>query len=99
MNHGLGAPLVLKIGGSLAQGDHLRAWLKLAADHLNRVQTPGGNVELLVTNFNSPPDTAFVMLNVAPAAWLARKHGETELFGMMEPFIRKAGHALATGEA
>jgi hypothetical protein len=71
--------------------------LKLAADHLKRVQTPDGNVELLTTNFNSPPDTAFVMLNVAPAAWLARKHGESELFGLMEPFIRKAGTALATG--
>jgi aspartokinase-like uncharacterized kinase len=44
VNHGLGAPLVLKIGGSLAEGDHLRAWLKLAADHGGRsiVLVPGG---------------------------------------------------------
>ena len=44
MNHGIGAPLVLKIGGSLAEGEHLRAWLKLAADHGDRsiVLVPGG---------------------------------------------------------
>ena len=44
MNHGIGAPLVLKIGGSLAEGEHLRAWLKLAADHGEQaiVLVPGG---------------------------------------------------------
>jgi aspartokinase-like uncharacterized kinase len=37
-------PLVLKLGGSLAAGDHLRAWLRLAADHADRfiVIVPGG---------------------------------------------------------
>jgi aspartokinase-like uncharacterized kinase len=37
-------PLVLKLGGSLAGGDHLRSWLQLAADHADRflVLVPGG---------------------------------------------------------
>lgn len=36
--------LILKIGGSLAEGRHLRSWLKLAADHAGRyiVIVPGG---------------------------------------------------------
>jgi aspartokinase-like uncharacterized kinase len=39
-----GPPLVLKLGGSLAGGDHLRFWLQLAADHADRflVLVPGG---------------------------------------------------------
>ena len=44
MIHGSTPPVILKIGGSLAEGDHLRAWLKLAADHADRsiVIVPGG---------------------------------------------------------
>jgi hypothetical protein len=71
--------------------------MKLAADHLDRTQTSDGNVELLITNFNSPPDTAFVTLNVATAAFLARKHNAPELFALMEPFLKKAGRAMANG--
>lgn len=71
--------------------------MKLAADHLDRVQTPDGNVELLTTNFNSPPDTAFVTLNVGTAAFLAKKEDSRELFGLMEGFLRKGGQAMANG--
>jgi aspartokinase-like uncharacterized kinase len=37
-------PLVLKLGGSLADGEHIRSWLQLAADHGDRflVIVPGG---------------------------------------------------------
>jgi aspartokinase-like uncharacterized kinase len=37
-------PLILKLGGSLADGDHLRPWLQLVADHADRfiVIVPGG---------------------------------------------------------
>jgi aspartokinase-like uncharacterized kinase len=39
-----GPPLILKLGGSLAQGDRLRSWLQLVADHADRflVIVPGG---------------------------------------------------------
>ena len=44
MNRAAAPPLVLKIGGSLVEGDDLRAWLRLAADHGDQsiVIVPGG---------------------------------------------------------
>ena len=44
MNESRIAPLVLKLGGSLAEGEHLRSWLKLAGDFGERaiVIVPGG---------------------------------------------------------
>lgn len=75
----------------------LRKRLKLAADHLIRVQTSDGNFDLLVTNFNSPPDTAFIMRNVATAAFLAQKNGDRELFGWMEPSMQRGADGLLKG--
>lgn len=75
----------------------LVARMKLASEHLRRLQTPDGNIDLLVTNFNSPPDTAFVVLNAALAAKLARDHGERELFAAIEPYLRRSGEALLRG--
>ena len=75
----------------------VRARMKLAADHIARVQTSDGNFDLLVTNFNSPPDTAFIMRNVATAAFLARKNGDDELFGWMKPSMEKGADGLLVG--
>ena len=71
--------------------------MKLASEFLNRVQTPDGNVNLLTTNFNSPPDTGFVVRSTATAATIARNRGEREIFGLLEPFLRRAGAALTVG--
>jgi hypothetical protein len=75
----------------------LAARMRLAAGYLDRVQNEHGNVDLPITNFNSPPDTAFVSLNVATSCLLARRAGERELVSMLEPFLRKAGAAMAAG--
>lgn len=75
----------------------LRQRMKLAADHLVRVQTSDGNYDLHVTNFNSPPDTAFIMRNVATAAFVARKNGDDELFGWMEPSMQRGADGLLKG--
>jgi len=71
--------------------------MRLAAGYLDRAQHESGNVDLLITNFNSPPDTAFTVAPTATAALLARRAGERELAGLTERFLRKAGAALAVG--
>jgi hypothetical protein len=71
--------------------------MRLAARHLEARQNEYGNVDLLVTNFNSPPDTGFVVHPVGTAARVASLYGERELVGLMERFLKKAGAALAAG--
>jgi len=71
--------------------------MRLAAAYLQRAQNEHGNLDLIITNFNSPPDTAFVVHNVATSACLARRHGERELEALSAPFLRRAANALAVG--
>jgi hypothetical protein len=70
---------------------------KLAADYLRRMQTADGNFNLPITNFNSPPDTAFIVRSAAAGARHARTAGERELLTAMEPTLRKAGEGLVNG--
>jgi hypothetical protein len=71
--------------------------IRLAARYLLDAQNAEGNVELVVTNFNSPPDTGFVTQVVAATARNARTYGAPEIFGLLEPFLRKAEGALQRG--
>ncbi len=71
--------------------------IRLAAGHLDRTQTRDGNIDLLTTNFNSPPDTGFVVEGVATAAVLARRAGEKAISSAIEPFLRRAGAGMAKG--
>ncbi len=71
--------------------------MKMAAGYLERAQSPQGFISLLVTNFNSPPDTGFVVHGVAGAACLAKRAKEQEVFRLMVPFLTKAGAGLAVG--
>lgn len=79
------------------RGNVLMDRIRMAADFLTRHQTADGNFNLLITNFNSPPDTAFIMQNVASAALHARRDGQAEIERLIEPVIRKAGAAMARG--
>lgn len=70
---------------------------RLAAGLLGRFQSPDGNIDLPITNFNSPPDTGFLVHSVASAACLASRAHNRELLSIVEPFLLKAGAALARG--
>ena len=71
--------------------------IKLAAEALAREQTSDGNWHLLSTNFNSPPDTGFIVRGTAPAGVLLKRAASHELFKTLEPILRKAGAGMAKG--
>ncbi len=71
--------------------------MKLAIGFLERSQNAEGNINLISTNFNSPPDTGFVVHNVATAAKLAQMNSDKDLLSLMEGFLRRAGQGMARG--
>ena len=71
--------------------------MKLAADSLVRYQNEAGNIDLITTNFNSPPDTGFVVHSVATAAKLAQMNDDRPVFSLVEEFLRRAGRGLTKG--
>lgn len=74
--------------------------LARAAGYLIGAQHDDGTIDLLATNFHSPPDTAFVVETIAPAAMVlhrAADEAEAELAARLDSFLRRAGEALITG--
>jgi hypothetical protein len=75
----------------------LQERMLLAAAYLRGKQHADGTIDLLVTNFHSTPDVAFVIHGVAGAAWLAREFNNDAVAAALEPFVRLAGETLARG--
>lgn len=71
--------------------------IRLAAGYLERNQSAEGFIDLLSTNFNSPPDTGFVVHNVGTAAAIAKLYANDTVLGILRPFLTKAGNGLAVG--
>lgn len=74
--------------------------LESAARYLLSAQHADGTIDLISTNFHSPPDTAFVVESLAPLVVILRNEGWRPLERLqmdLERFLRRAGTALATG--
>jgi hypothetical protein len=71
-----------------------------AVAYLDRAQHADGTIDLLSTNFHSPPDTAFVVEVLAPVVALARARPWAPLKAAiegLERFLHRAGEALVVG--
>ena len=93
----LGIPAWLSPQSRFHRSAALAERLRLAAEYLERLQTPDGNFDNLNTNYNSPADTGFIMQEMASVAALAQRAGERQIFGWMERVLRRAGAAMAAG--
>ena len=69
----------------------------LAAGFLERSQSAEGFIDLLSTNFDSPPDTGFVVHNVATAGAIAQRYRESRVVELLRPFLVKAADGLTVG--
>ena len=74
--------------------------IDLALGWLEREQHADGTVDLPTTNFHSPPDTAFVVIDLVPLYRLLQRDGSSEArrwLPRLESFLRRAAGAIATG--
>ena len=71
--------------------------LALALDFLNRKLTPDGNIDLLFTNFNSPPDSSFAMYALCPAVHIARAAKKPEFERAISPVLLRMAAGIARG--
>lgn len=71
--------------------------IKLAADFVQRSLSPDNNIYLPITNFNSPPDTAFAIRGSAETVLIARQAKANEILKIIEPLVKKMSEALITG--
>lgn len=79
-------------------GNHLLVErIRLAARFLEGIQHPDGSIDLLETNFDSTPDTAFVVHPICSAACLAKRGHHDELVAALAPFLKKSAGLLAVG--
>lgn len=71
--------------------------IKLAADFVDRSSSPEGNIYLPITNFNSPPDSAFATRSAATTVLIARKAKAQEILQIVEPRLKRLASAITTG--
>ena len=73
-----------------------------AADFMLRAQRPSGNIDLLTVNYDSAPDTGFVVQQLCAVLELARIRGVDSpawraLLDRLEQFVRRAVAGMLTG--
>lgn len=71
--------------------------MQMAAKAFGNIQTKDGNWNLPITNFNSPPDTSFIMQGACVTLMNARRYGFPDLEKWLLPAIERAGNGLVKG--
>lgn len=74
--------------------------IDLALGWLEREQHADGTIDLPTTNFHSPPDTGFVVIDLVLLYRLLERDGTATARGLLprlEKFLRRAAGAIATG--
>jgi len=74
--------------------------IAVAIQYLRHVQHPDGTIDLLSTNFHSPPDTAFSVELLAPAYHLIKSSnadGASPVLSALQTYLQKAGESLIVG--
>lgn len=72
----------------------------LAAQYLLKAQHNDGTIDLLSTNFHSPPDTAFSVEKLAPAYTFiktSKTKGAEPVLNNLKTFLQRAGESLIVG--
>ena len=72
----------------------------LAAQYLLQAQHADGTIDLLSTNFHSPPDTAFSVEKLAPACVFlkaSQTKGVEPVLTALKTFLQRAGESLIVG--
>lgn len=83
-----------------ARSQEVKTRLYLTLDFLGRMQHADGTIDLISTNFHSPPDTAFAVEPVALALSTIRQRDADSLRDSQksaETFLRRAQEALIDG--
>ncbi len=74
--------------------------IEMGAHYLLKAQHPDGTIDLLNSNFHSPPDTAFSVDRVAPAYRFlnaSQTKGSEKALSDMKTYLKRAGEALIVG--
>ncbi len=82
------------------QSERVAKAIELALQFLNNKQHDDGTIDLITTNFHSPPDTGFVVEPIALTLNLLRIHApklHQEIHTLAEAFLTAAGNALSVG--
>ncbi|MBL7817092.1 MAG: hypothetical protein JNL70_18865 [Saprospiraceae bacterium] len=82
------------------QSTDLLKKIEMATRYLLSVQHKDGTIDLLGSNFNSPPDTAFSVDKVAPAYRFikaSRTKGSETVLDLLKNYLQRAGESLIVG--
>jgi hypothetical protein len=71
--------------------------MQIAAQAFGRLQTPDGNWNNPITNFNSPADSSFILQGMTVTLLNARRYGFPDLEKWLLPAMQKAGGAQVRG--